>query len=333
MLDLLQEPAPAGSFVLQGDKSMTVKSAPGTEKETSTTSCNKASAENVLSMTLPTGRIQNKVLELLTQIGINVNKSERSYKPTVSADGIQLKMLKGQNIPELVALGRHDCGFCGYDWIVEREADVVELLDLGFDPVRIVAAVPEDLVADRANGFKNLGRQLIVASEYRGLTRKYIKEQGLEAVYLQTFGATEALPPEDADMIVDNTATGTTLKQNRLTIIDDLLCSTTRFICNKKALENPIKKKMLEEMVMLMQSCLRARNKVLLEMHFSGEDFETVIKQLPCMKAPTVSKLYGEEGYAVKIAVENREIPTLIPRLVSMGARDILEFRLEKIVI
>jgi ATP phosphoribosyltransferase len=289
--------------------------------------------ENILSMTLPTGRIQNKVLELLNQIGINVSKSERSYKPTVSVEGMQVKMLKGQNIPELVELGRHDCGFSGYDWIVEREADVVELLDLGFDPVKIVAAIPEDLLAERENGFANLGRQLIVASEYRNLTASYIKDKGLEAVFLQTFGATEALPPEDADMIVDNTATGTTLKQNRLAIVDELLKSTTRFICNKKALENPVKRKMLDEMVMLMESCLRARNKVLLEMHFSCDDFEKVIKQLPCMKSPTVSKLYGDEGYAVKIAVENKEIPTLIPRLISLGARDILEFRLEKIVI
>lgn len=301
--------------------------------QTGTSSVQAAPEPNVLSMTLPTGRIQNKVLELLSQIGIDVSKSERSYKPTVSADGIQVKMLKGQNIPELVALGRHDCGFSGYDWIVEREADVVELLDLGFDPVKIVAAVPEELVAERENGFVNLGRQLVIASEYRGLTAKYIKEKSLPAVFLQTFGATEALPPEDADMIVDNTATGTTLKQNRLVIVDELLRSTTRFICNKKALENPVKRKMMEEIVMLMESCLRARNKVLLEMHFSRENFDNVINELPCMKAPTVSKLYGEQGYAVKIAVENKEIRTLIPKLVSLGARDILEFRLEKIVI
>ncbi len=288
---------------------------------------------NVLSMILPTGRIQDKVIDLLNQIGVDVAKNGRSYRPSVTTNGLTVKMLKGQNIPELVALGRHDCGFSGYDWIVERDADVVQLLDLGFDPVKIIAAVPDNIADDKANRFANLGRKIVVASEYRNLTAKYVKEQGFEAVYLQTFGATEALPPEDADMIVDNTATGTTLKQNRLTIVDELLRSTTRFICNKKALENPEKRKMLDEMVMLMESCLRARDKVLLEMHFGCEDFEKVIKQLPCMKAPTVAKLYGEQGYAVKIAVTNKEVPTLIPKLVAMGARDILEFRLEKIVI
>lgn len=288
---------------------------------------------DTLSMILPTGRIQDKVIDLLNQIGVDVSKNGRSYRPSVTTNGLTVKMLKGQNIPELVALGRHDCGFSGYDWIVERDADVVQLLDLGFDPVRIIAAVPDDLAVDKVNRFANLGRKIIVASEYRNLTAKYVKEQGFDAVFLQTFGATEALPPEDADMIVDNTATGTTLKQNRLTIVDELLRSTTRFICNKKALENPAKKTMLDEMVMLMESCLRARDRVLLEMHFSSEDFEKVIQELPCMKAPTVAKLYGDQGYAVKIAVSNREVPSLIPRLVSMGAKDILEFKLEKIVV
>ncbi len=288
---------------------------------------------DILSMILPTGRIQDKVIDLLNQIGVDVAKNGRSYRPSVTTDGLQVKMLKGQNIPELVALGRHDCGFSGYDWIVERDADVVQLLDLGFDPVKIIAAVPDDIAADKVNRFSNLGRKIVVASEYRNLTAKYVKDQGFETVFLQTFGATEALPPEDADMIVDNTATGTTLKQNRLTIVDELLRSTTRFICNKKALENPAKRRMLEEMVMLMESCLRARDKVLLEMHFGCEDFEKVIKELPCMKAPTVAKLYGDQGYAVKIAVTNKEVPSLIPKLVAMGARDILEFRLEKIVV
>lgn len=301
----------------------TVKAEPGPDRI----------SDNVLTMTVPTGRIQDKVLALLNQIGVEVNKNGRSYRPLVLQDGVQVKMLKAQNIPELVALGRHDCGFSGYDWIVERQADVVELADLGFDPVKIVAAVPEALAACRDNRFEKIGRPIVVASEYRNLTASYIEKNRFDAVFLQTFGATEALPPEDADMIVDNTATGATLKQNRLVIVDELMQSTTRFICNRKALECKTKRKLLEEMVMLMESCLRARNKVLLEMHFNCEDFEKVVQQLPCMKAPTVSRLFGDQGYAVKIAVSNSEVPTLIPRLVALGARDILEFRLEKIVV
>lgn len=292
----------------------------------------KESGSDLLKMTIPTGRIQEKVIDLLGRIGLDFSKSGRSYKPITSASGIRAKMLKAQNIPELVALGRHDCGFSGYDWIIERDADVVELLDLGFDPVRIVAAVP-DAVANQPGGVKGLGRPIVIASEYRNLTESYACKSGLDAIVLQTFGATEALPPEDADMIVDNTSTGTTLEHNRLTIVDELLRSTTRFICNKEALRNPAKRKVLEEMVMLMESSIRAREKVLLEMNVSNDAFDTVVKNLPCMRAPTVCQLYDEQGYAIKVAVPARDVPALIPRLVELGATDILEYRLEKIVV
>jgi ATP phosphoribosyltransferase len=286
------------------------------------------SSSPTLKLTLPKGRIQEKVIRLLGQIGLEFSFNTRSYRPVCSDKRIEVKMLKPQNIPSLVALGRHDCGFAGHDWVLEQKADVAEWMDLGFDPVRIVAAVPEALVAE--GNWQQ--RQLVVASEYRNLTQKYLQDKGLNAVFIQTYGATEALPPEDADMIVDNTATGSTLKQNRLTIVDELMRSTTRFICNKQALEDPWKRQLLEEIQMLMNSSMQAEEKVLLEMNVSKDVFEQVVSNLPCMRAPTVSPLYNEEGYAVKIAVPTREVPTLIPRLVAAGARDILEYRLEKIV-
>ena len=166
---------------------------------------------------------------------------------------IQAKHLKAQNIPSLVALGRHDCGFAGYDWIVEQEADVIELLDLGFDPVRIIAAVPEEIL-DPDGKIKACDRSLIVASEYRRLANSYIAQKGLNAYFVHTFGTTEALPPEDADIIIDNTATGETLRQNRLAIIDEVLQSTTRFICNKEAYQDERKRKQLDEIAMLLKS-------------------------------------------------------------------------------
>ncbi len=288
--------------------------------------------KELLSMTIPTGRIQEKVIDLLNRIGLDFSKAGRSYKPVLSTSGIRAKMLKGQNIPELVALGRHDCGFAGYDWIVERNADVVELLDLGFDPVKIVAAVPEEIESERTSAFRSLGRPIVIASEYRTLTENYAQKNGFDSIFLQTFGATEALPPEDADMIVDNTATGTTLSHNRLVIIDELLRSTTRFFTNAKVLENPHKRRMLEEMTMLMKSTLQARERVLLEMNVASADFDKLVQNLPCMRAPTISELYNGQGYAIKIAVSSAEVKTLIPQLVALGARDILEYKLEKIV-
>lgn len=284
--------------------------------------------DQTLKLTLPKGRIQEKVMRLLEQIGLSFTFNSRSYRPVCSDPTIEVKLLKPQNIPNLVALGRHDCGFTGKDWVLEQEADVVEWMDLGFDPVRIVAAVPEDLVQN--DGYKN--RKIVVASEYRKLTLDYIQKQGLNAVFIQTYGATEALPPEDADMIVDNTSTGSTLRQNRLTIVDELMRSTTRFICNKELLDDPWKRRKMEEIQMLMKSAMQAEAKVLLEMNVPKEAFDRVVNNLPCMRSPTVSPLYNDEGFAVKIAVPSKEVPTLIPQLVAAGARDILEYKLEKIV-
>ncbi len=287
-------------------------------------------ASEKLKLTLPNGRIQEKVLRLLEQIGISYSQAGRSYRPHCSDPMIETKMLRAKNIPGLVALGRHDCGFAGKDWIYEQEADVVELLDLGFDPVKIVAAMPEELVKAGKDGFK--GRKIIVASEYPRLSADYIKKEKLDAVYVHAYGATEALPPEDADIIIDNTSTGATLRQNRLEIIAELMTSSTLFVCNKEALNNPAKRKKLEEMTMLMRSTLEARKKVLLEMNVPASAFDKIVGDLPCMKAPTVSKLHNSDGFAVKIAVSTSEVPSLIPKLVAMGATDILEYKLEKIV-
>lgn len=287
-----------------------------------------STGKDILKMTVPTGRMQDKVLTLLKGLGIQFNQESRSYRPTSSDPAIEGKFLKAQNIPNLVALGRHDCGFAGYDWIVEQKAEVVELLDLGFDPVRIVVAAPESLDLEKAQS----ERTLVLASEYKCLAETYINKKKLNSIFVRTYGATEALPPEDADLIIDNTATGATLNSNRLVIIDEVMRSTTRFICSREALENRVKRQKLEELVMLMKSSLAARKKVLLEMNVDKADFERIVKNLPCMKSPTVSELYQGSGYAVKIAVDKDEVPGLIPKLVAWGAKDILEYKLEKIV-
>ncbi len=284
--------------------------------------------KNTLKMILPKGHIQDKVLQLLKRIGLSFSANGRNYRPACIDTEVEVKVLRTQNIPMLVALGRHDCGFAGYDWVEERQADVIELLDLGFDSVKVVAAVPEELAGENL-----ITRRLVVASEYRRLTEEYIKQKKLDAIFVQTYGATEALPPEDADMIIDNTATGGTLRSNRLVIIDEIMASTTRFICNRQALEDPWKRRKMEELKMLMQSTITADKRVLLEMNVPDDCFEAVVAILPCMKAPTVSPLHSEEGFAVKAAVPSTDVPKLIPELIKAGARDILEYKLEKIVV
>lgn len=294
-----------------------------------------------LKLVIPKGRLQDKTVALLQSIGIDLTFSVRSYRPICSDSEIEIKLLKPQNIPPLLALGRHDVGFAGHDWVLENGLEsnppdtsgsgtsgLVELLDLGFNKVRLIAAVPDDLIPD--DRWKTM--RLVVASEYTGIAGRYIRERGLNAVLIKSHGATEALPPEDADMIIDNTSTGSTLVANRLTIVDEILQSTTRFLASREALTDPWKKEKLDQMVMLMKSTLNAERKVLLEMNVSVADLEKLVADLPCMRSPTVAPLYGEEGYAVKVAVPAKEVSKLIPQLVALGARDLLEYRLEKLV-
>lgn len=298
------------------------------------------STSPVLKMIIPKGRLQDKVLELLASVGLHFTFSHRSYRPKCSDPSVQVKLVKAQNIPSLIALGRHDVGFTGLDWLLEHrgitnlpEAQYpTTLLDLDVNPVRIVAAVPDALAKDGAYKKKHL----VIASEYEVLTREFIQREGFDATYMKTYGATEALPPEDADMIVDNTATGETLVQNRLTIVDELLRSTTRFIAGQDALTDPWKKEKLEHWVLLMQSTLNAKQRVLLEMNVSKDSMDAVLSQLPSLKSPTVTPLYnngnGDDGFAVKAAVEKKQVITLIPALKQAGATDILEYKLEKLV-
>ncbi|MBD3369542.1 ATP phosphoribosyltransferase [Candidatus Fermentibacteria bacterium] len=279
-----------------------------------------------LRVLVPKGRIEKKVLRVLARTGMELRFGSREYKPVCSDPDLEVKMLKPQNIPPLVELGRHDCGFTGYDWIVEQRSKVRELLDLGYDPVRIVSAVPESGPA--SNG------RLVVASEYRRITQNYIDSKGLDAIFVQAYGATEALPPDDADMIVENTSTGTTLSVNRLRVVDEIMTSTTRFICNEEAYErDDWKRAKMEQMAMLIRSTLEADRRSILEMNVPPQRLEDVVAALPCMRSPTVSPLHGEDGYAVKVALARGDVTGLVPKLRKMGATDILEYRAEKIVV
>ncbi|MBN1433773.1 ATP phosphoribosyltransferase [Candidatus Fermentibacterales bacterium] len=288
-------------------------------------------ANDRLRLLLPAGRIQEKVLGLLRRSGLEFGMTARSYKPVCSDPAIEAKMLKPQNIPQLVALGRHHCGFTGLDWVVEQEADVMELLDLGYDAATIVSAIPENLSLDELLG----NGVAVVASEYRRIALDYIRNRGITGgVLVQAYGATEALPPDDADMIVDNTSTGTTLAMNRLKVVDEIMRTSTRFICNRQVYErDPEIRRKLDEIAMIMRSTLDAAEKRILEMNVPGENLEEVVGLLPCMRSPTVAPLYGEEGFAVKIAMPRCDVARLIPLLKAMGARDILEYNVEKIVI
>jgi ATP phosphoribosyltransferase len=281
-----------------------------------------------LRMVVPKGRINENVVKLLSEAGVRLHVDERGYRPAVSDPEIEVKLMKPQNIPKLVELGSHDVGFSGLDWIIETGADVEELMDLEFNPVKIVAAIPEHEQPE-----KLLRRKIVVASEYENLSRKFLNERGFEYVFLRTFGATEVFPPDDADMIIENTETGRTLAEHNLKIMTKILDSSTRFIANKTALTDEWKCKKMYDLKMIFQAILDARARVMLEMNVPSEKLEEIIQILPCMRAPTVAPLYGEQGYAVKTAVHKHEVTKLLPLLKKMGATDILEYEFRKVVI
>ena len=280
-----------------------------------------------LRIVIPKGRIAGNVIGLMNEAGIQIEINERAYRPIVSDKELEMKIMKPQNIPTLVELGSRDLGFTGYDWVLETGADVVEIMDLGFDPVKIVAAVPEGRLSELRE------RRIVVASEYERLTKNFLKKEEYNYVFLRTHGATEVFPPDDADMIVDNTSTGRTLKEHDLQIVGVLLESSTRVIAHRKALEDPRKKEKIYELKTLFKAVLDARERVMLEMNVPREKAEEIIRRLPCMRSPTMASLYGEEGYAVKVAVERAETAKLIPQLKKLGATDILEYELRKVVL
>lgn len=281
----------------------------------------------VLKMVIPKGRMNQKVVKLLADAGVHLSATDRSYRPLCNDDNLDIKLLKSQNIPPMVALGQHDLGFAGKDWVIEQGADVHEIMDLGFDPVRIVACIPEDW---DLQSLRN--RSIIAVSEYRRLTCDWLDQQGYDYNFLRSYGATEVFPPEDADLVVDNTATGTTLKANRLRIIDTLLKSSTRLIANKRAMDDPAKREIIDNLELVINGVMEGRRRVLLEMNCPEERLDDLVALLPAMKAPSIAKLYRGAGFAVKAAVPTDNVRTLIPALRKVGATDILETPIYKAI-
>lgn len=280
---------------------------------------------------LPKGRMEQGVLTLLADAGIRVRPSARGYRPEVSLPGAEAKLLKPQNIVEMLVLGSRDVGFAGADWVAELQADVVELLDTGLDPVQLVAAAPVALL-EKGQLPRINDRRYVVASEYERITRGWIKTKGLCAEFVRSYGATEVFPPEDADVIVDNTATGATLEANGLAIVDVLMRSSTRLYANRAALDDPPRRRIIDDLVLLINSVLEARRRVMLEVNASAECLDAVVAVLPSMRQATVARLFGNGGYAVKAAVPRDVLPQVIPAVKAAGGTDVVVSTLSQIV-
>lgn len=283
-----------------------------------------------LRLALPKGRMKEGVFQLLADAGLPVRvASTRGYRPTLPLDGVECKILKPQDIVLMLHRGSRDLGFAGHDWVMERSADLVEVLDTGLDPVRLVAAAPEALL----QGDGSLPRRpLVIASEYEQITRRWIAQTQLDATFVRCHGATEVFPPEDADVIVDNTATGSTLAANGLAIVDTLLHSSTRMYAHQAAMDDPHRRNTIEHIALLLRSVLEARQRVMVEVNCADDHLDALIAVLPCMRHPTVNRLHAGAGYAVKAAVPRRDLPLLIPAIQAAGGTDIVVTRLSQIV-
>jgi ATP phosphoribosyltransferase len=290
----------------------------------------------MLRLVLPKGTLERPTLELFESADLPVTRSsDVAYNATIDDPRVDdVRILRPQEIPRYVASGLFDLGITGRDWIEETSSEVVSLGELHYSkatarPVRIVLAVSVD---SPASGVSDLRAGVRVSTEYPDLTRRYFEKHGIDARIELSYGATEAKVPDIVDAIVDLTETGSALKAAGLKIIETILVSHTELIANPAAYDDPAKRHAMNQLHTLLEGALEARGKVLVKLNVSAVDLDRVIAILPSMKSPTVSKLFGEEAYAVETVVPKADINTLIPALKDNGASDIIELPLAKIV-
>jgi len=290
----------------------------------------------VLKLVLPKGSLEKATLQLFDDADLGVSRSsEVDYKASIDDPRVDdVRILRPQEIPTYVAEGLFDLGITGRDWIEETDSDVVSLGELHYSkatarPIKVVLAVAEaspwQSVGDLPDGVR-------VSTEYPGLTSRFLEANGVKAEVRLSHGATEAKIPDIADAVVEITETGRALRAAKLRVLDTILTSYTELIANKAAYEDPDKRHAMHQLQTLLQGSLEARGKVLVKLNVGEADLDKVIEIVPSMKAPTVSKLFGEGGYAVETVVAKRDINTLIPALKDAGASDIIELPLSKIV-
>lgn len=290
-------------------------------------------SDRVLRLGMPKGSLQQATIEIFEHAGFKVSVDERQYRPNLDDPEIWSVLLRAQEMPGYVEDGILDCGLTGLDWIRERDADVVEVADLvyakrGMRPYKWVLAVHE---SSDIKGPQDLqGKR--VATELVNVARKYLEDAGVQAHVEFSWGATEAKCPSLVDAIIEGTETGSTLVANNLKIVDVLFESTTKFIANKEAWQDPWKRAKIEDIALLLRGALAAELKVGLKMNVSAQNLPAVLKCLPALKNPTVSPLADGEWSAVETIVDKHMVRALIPQLKAAGAEGIIEYPLNKVI-
>ncbi len=290
---------------------------------------------NRLRLGIPKGSLQEATLRLMRMAGWEVQIEGRSHFPRINDPEIQAILLRAQEIPRYVAEGVLDAGITGYDQIVENgvEDQVVEVAEFiyskqGLGKVRLVIAVHNDSPYQRVEDLE--GKR--IATELPNTVKKFLQQRGVNARVEFSWGATEAKVPELVDAIADVTETGATLRANNLRIIETILESTTRLIANPKAWQDDWKQRKIRHLALLLQGALMAQQKVGLKLNVARADLPKVLAVLPAMKAPTISPLADEDWVAIEVIVDELQVRDLIPQLKEAGARDIIEYPLNKVV-
>jgi ATP phosphoribosyltransferase len=286
-----------------------------------------------LKLGIPKGSLENATVDLFRRAGFNITLSTRSYFPAIDDPEIECMLIRAQEMARYVDDGILDAGLTGRDWVVENDVNVHVVADLiyakqSFGKVRWVLAAPE-------NGSINSVQDLegkIVATELVGATKKYLASHGVTAKVEFSWGATEVKPPVLADAIVEVTETGSSLRANKLKIIDTVLESNTQLIANTASWADEWKRRKLEDMRMLLEGAINALGKVGLMLNVKKVDLQRVLSVLPALKNPTISHLSDDEWLAVNTILDESTVRVIIPRLKEAGAQGIVEYPLNKIV-
>jgi ATP phosphoribosyltransferase len=291
----------------------------------------------MLKLVIPKGSLEAQTLALFDAADIRlVRGSDRDYHGTVDDPRIsEFSLLRPQEIPRYVEDGFFDLGLTGLDWVLETGASVATVAELPYSKayvggrVRIVVAVSAVSGIQEPHQIKPDSR---ISTEYMELTRRYFEGLGIPVRIFLSYGATEAKVPSIVDAVVEVTDTGSTLRRHGLQIIDTILESPTLLIANPAAYDDPAKRQAIEEIKILILGAINARGRVLMKLNVAAADLAAILGHLPSMRAPTVSKLSDESSYAVETVVEKKSVNVLIPQLKALGARDILELPISKIV-
>ena len=281
----------------------------------------------ILKLGIPAGSLQEATGDLFRKAGYQITFASRSYYPSIDDPEIQCTLIRAQEMPRYVQDGSLDCGLTGHDWILENEADVKEVAELVFSkvsrrPVRWVLAVPNDSPVQSVKDLQ--GKR--IATEVVSLTRRWLKQHGVEAHVEFSWGATEVKPPRLADAIVEVTETGSSLRANNLRIVAELMQSTTRFIANHAAYADPWKRQKIDDLVLMLQGAMAAEGKVALMMNVPKAALPAILAILPALQKPTISSLSDPDWVDVITILDENIVRHIAPQLKQAGARGIVEY-------